>query len=496
MTKRSIIAVLATVLAMSLSACGGGSGEVQPPTGDVAIIFTDGPTDQYERILVSMTGMTLIGPGGQVDLYDGPEVTFDLLQMSDWGDLAFNTKVLAGQYNKIRLVLSKVELVNLDTASGQPESETLDALPANGKVDLNPRGPFEVSPEYTTVIKLDMDAKRSFQVVQTGNNKLKLRPIIFVEVYEGDIFLSDRLVRVRGTAQEDSFTNEDVSDAANDSFRLCNLEFISQTNGPSGSDPNCVRIYTVENNTGSFGRSGIFDGSGMAADFAAIAAGQTLTAVGFVVDSADGQAFLGLSTAVVEIGDRSAYAVGGGWDTVRGIVEQDQTSCNPDQCFPYIPVEDLPDGAITTRMQVDTKVFRADGVVLAQADVSMDDTGSIDAYRADMNGELYAALVVLGTDVGSGAVTGSLQTVDPIGGTAYTKLQVLTDAGGMFDVCVDSETEIVQVLADDELVTLLDVIDPSVLETGSVIEAFGDTDPPPPMCDMLADQVIVEPSQQ
>ena len=62
-----------------LSACGGGGGgNDAPSTGDVSIVFTDGPTDQYDRILITMTGMTLIGSGGQVALYDGEPVTFDL----------------------------------------------------------------------------------------------------------------------------------------------------------------------------------------------------------------------------------------------------------------------------------------------------------------------------------------------------------------------------------------------------------------------------------
>jgi hypothetical protein len=32
------------------------------------------------------------------------------------------------------------------------QSVLLDKLPSRGRIDLNPRGPFEVSPDYTTVI--------------------------------------------------------------------------------------------------------------------------------------------------------------------------------------------------------------------------------------------------------------------------------------------------------------------------------------------------------
>ena len=498
----SLIRLLAWLSVGSLVACGGsGDGGGAPATGDVAVIFTDGPTDQFERILVSMTGMTLIGPGGHVDLYDGPEITFDLLEMSEWGDLAFNAKAIAQRYNKIRIHLSRVELIDMDTPDGMGNPDTrvmLDALPAGGMIDLNPRGPFEVSPDYTTVIKLDMDANRSFQVVGTGNGGLRLRPIMFVDVYQGAFFLTDRLVRVSGTVQASSFESADDADPLDDSFRLCNLEFISQSNGPSVSDStDCVRIFTD-------GATGIFDAAGMAFDDTSLATtfpiseGQVLTAIGFALGTDDKDAVLGLDAVVVELGDRQPYTDGGGWDTVKGLVEMNPIDCapdTPDQCFPFVPKESAT--TITTRMQPTTRVFRADGVELSQAAVSMGDGASIDAFRADMTGELHAALVVLSADVSGGFITGTLDLPPASEDPPYAVLHVMNDIGGLFDVCVDSETAIVQVLAHDEVVTLFDItpfdlIVPGVLETGSIIEAFGDTDSLPPGCDMLADQVIID----
>ena len=98
MFKRTLFTALLFALTLTLNACGGGSSS-SPATGDVAVVITDGPTDQYERMLVTITGMSLIGSGGQVELYAGAPITFDLLQMSEWADLAFTTKVQAGKYN-------------------------------------------------------------------------------------------------------------------------------------------------------------------------------------------------------------------------------------------------------------------------------------------------------------------------------------------------------------------------------------------------------------
>ena len=72
-------------------------------------------------------------------------------------------------------------------------------------------------------------------------------------------------------------------------------------------------------------------------------------------------------------------------------------------------------------------------------------------------------------------------------------MNVRTEADTLVAVCVNADTRIVQVLADDAVITLFDLLDPDVLENGSLIEAFGDTDPVPVGCELVADLVIVEP---
>ena len=70
----------------------------------------------------------------------------------------------------------------------------------------------------------------------------------------------------------------------------------------------------------------------------------------------------------------------------------------------------------------------------------------------------------------------------------------MTDAGGQFNVCVtpDDTNVILQVLVDDEAITLFDLLDPNVLEIGSRIEVFGSSELPPAGCDIIAEQIIVE----
>jgi hypothetical protein len=111
-------------------------------------MITDGPTDQFERILITLDRMLLLGgSGGHQVLYDGPSITFDLLDLRDRADFAFSSEIIADDYSKIRLEVSKIELVDLDGSEPEPV-ERVD-LPANGKIDLNPQGPFTVAAGQT-----------------------------------------------------------------------------------------------------------------------------------------------------------------------------------------------------------------------------------------------------------------------------------------------------------------------------------------------------------
>ena len=335
--------------------------------------------------------------------------------------------------------------------------------------------------EFTTVIKLDIDATRSFQVVETGNKKLQLRPIIFVDVYEDELYMPERLVRIAGEVQAGSITGTETADLTDDSFRMCELQFISQSSGPSlGSSSDCVRVYADT-------ATSFFDAVGDATDFSAITEGAPLTAVGFITDTDDAEAILGLNTVVQELGPRQTESPAG-WDTRKGLVTGVPVSCeSTDQCFSFELAGTDPLETVLTRMRPTTRVFGADGVELDQADVSTGDSGSVDAVLN--GGKLQAALVVLSTDVGGSILSG---TLDDVRGSDPYILDVMSDAGGLSYVCADPDTVILQVLVDDETVTLFDLLDPSVLETGSAIEVFGNTDALPTGCDINAEQIIVE----
>lgn len=216
--RRIAIAMLLG-LSVFLAACGGsGEGGVPPEqaTGTVALLLTDMPTDDLDEINLDVVEATLIGGEGQQTLFsdaDNP-IQIDLLKLENFSrPIAFGD-VPTGVYTKLRLRISNLTLVEY-VEDGPPHNEYTPRLPANGKIDLlHPEG-FEVQPGRTLLVEADMDANKSIHVVQTGNDKYRVRPVVFVEFSNTEV--SDKLTRIEGRIDE-------ILDSEAGSFVVCALD--------------------------------------------------------------------------------------------------------------------------------------------------------------------------------------------------------------------------------------------------------------------------------
>jgi len=242
--------LLGLAAALSLSACGGGGsssdgngsaigGGDSPSltTGTVAVLMTDAPTDAFCRIYATVESIDLLGTSGTpTNVFVGPE-TVDLLQMRNYTDFfSIDTAVPIGSYEKVRLTLSDLALVECNDA-GEPEAEELwehPRLPGNGKMDLNPRGMFEVIGGETLIIELDMDMNKSLHVHQTGNGRWQFRPVIFVTIRPDDM----KLVRVYGR----------VGNLGDNAFNLCPVEPASSTDDDGAvAGTECIEVFDLGN---------------------------------------------------------------------------------------------------------------------------------------------------------------------------------------------------------------------------------------------------------
>jgi hypothetical protein len=319
-SARRLAGALGALALGTLAACGGGGGGAdagptppvsQPPaptTGTVALLFTDAPTHDFCQILATVESVDLLsGNGGRTTIFTGPE-TIDVLAMRNYTDVfSVAAEVPAGSYEKIRLTLSDLALVECaDDGSPEPESGwDHPKLPGNGKLDLNPRGSFQVIGGETMLIEIDLDMEKSLHLVSAGNSgRWQFRPVVFVTIRPDDT----KLVRVFG----------EVRDLDGTRFELCPVEPASSMDDDEDSDASdgnmnddddsgrCLDVYTD-------GKTGIFDETGAPAGLSALANGDLLTAVGFLRahdddDDGDSRADdLRLDAVVLEFGESGTY---------------------------------------------------------------------------------------------------------------------------------------------------------------------------------------------
>ena len=185
-----MLSVLLVAIMTVLAGCGGGGGSseggsspVTAQTGSVAIFIKDGPTDEFEKILVKVTEVSLIPVSGTpIVIYENPAgCEVDLLAYKDEDFLlTIKRNVPAGTYSKVRLQVTNIELVPKVGSDIDIEVK----LPS-GKIDLNPRSPFTVVPGGTLSVRIDMDANKAIHVHPSRPGWYIFRPVVFVDIESG-----------------------------------------------------------------------------------------------------------------------------------------------------------------------------------------------------------------------------------------------------------------------------------------------------------------------
>jgi hypothetical protein len=265
----SLFALLILVLSLPLLACGGGGGGSSSgggavaATGSTSIFLTDAPSDRFDEILITLESIALICDGPNVEIFSGSE-TIDLKDLENFSDLFVHAEeVPVGICHKIRLGLSRIELVD---GSDRIEVDP----PANNRLDLLSREPFEVREGRNLVVELDIDAHKSIHIVGTGQGRYRFRPIVRVLIRE--TLSPDKLSRVHGEVEEVY---------GDGSFELCSTVFLAaREDGRSsrrhGGLGDLHRCMTVELDDGA----SVFDSNGDATDASSISRGDELTVVG------------------------------------------------------------------------------------------------------------------------------------------------------------------------------------------------------------------------
>ena len=183
-----------------------GQGPAQ--TGTVVLLLTDHPTDDLDKVYVTINEVRLISDEcPPATLFPTPDTEtlprVDLLTLQGVNDLLIiHDMVPSCLYSKIRLRVSEPQFVLSD---GTEILEEDIHLVANGKVDLNPRRPFQVELNEILTIQLDMDMEKSVHIhASEGGTRYEFRPVVFVTIDQMDNpgGLSSHLVQVAGEVED------------------------------------------------------------------------------------------------------------------------------------------------------------------------------------------------------------------------------------------------------------------------------------------------------
>jgi len=459
--QRLAAAFSVIALAAVLVSCGGGGGgddtSSTRDTGTVGILLTDGPTAEFDVINITLREIRLLSDNGSVTIFSGSK-TIDLLKMRSHSELfTLTTDVASGKFEKIRLIVDKIELIKLDPDGNVAESHDVK-LSGHGKIDLNPRGPFYITAGETLLIQIDIDAEKSLKIHESGNGKWHFRPVIFVDIigHRQD----NRLVRLSGEAAE--------VDPVAGTLELCGTRVNQDWDG-------CIDVDAAQ--------SSIFDADG-ALTLDQIDEGDELTVIGFLRPAAAGSLRnerhgddngyhehdddyehhnLLMEAVVIEVGAPGSFI------SLNGSARS--TPADAMAAFDY---EIDPGQGFVTGQHIDvqllqgTRIFSRKGEELDFSVIEVGTKATVDGVLmlSDTAPDtLNAALVVLDASATT-QLTGEI-----IGTPQAATLTLLTDSG---DRCVafDDDTDVfmVNLLDDGTLVTRITVAD---LESGQKVDVFG-----------------------
>jgi len=405
--RRLRLCVLFLTSAFLISSCGGGSSaDTAPATGTVLFLLTDGPADDLSAIYLDVTEATLIGGNGQQTIFSGNK-TINLLDLYNFNEPIAFGEVLAGDYTKIRLQISGLELKPKD---GKPS--IFPRLPANGKIDLLDQGRFTVFPGRTLVVEIDIDANKSVHIVGTGNGAYQFRPVVKVNIIDGG--LPDKLARLEGVVAE-------IYDDPAGKFLLCSADF---------SDV-CVVVYLAKDGS-------VFDAEGLPVSFGKLMIDDFVTVIGrYRQDDANNTENTGVDEKFTF--DAIVIEIGGNADQAKGIVAS--TPDENDQ-FDFVVDKDV---VVTVQIQEGTKIIGKDG--------ELDRSALVITQKAEIEGVVVKAAVDGDPDI----IRAALILIDDgyyedkLSGTIATPLDssnmsfMLSTASG--DLCVD--------LNNDSTITLI-----------------------------------------
>lgn len=471
--KKLIFPALIILIGMASTHCGDGARDAVETgniseKGRIAVLLTDGETDKFSKIYVTIEGIALISDDRIVTVFSGNK-RVDLLSLKDESRLvAIASSVPSRFYEKIRLHVSEIELVPKDGDAPVIRPK----LPGNGKLDLVPGEPFFVRGGETLFVQLDLDAEKSIHIVETGNiQKYIFRPVVFIDILDREF--EGKLVRLEGVVDEKN------SDPA--LIRLCMVDMepllLSTHNAdneePSDSSENiCSNVHLLDD-------AAVFDQDGDPTGFDSVMEGDYVNIIGRFTDekSADDDGddnydthdYMNFEAEIIEIGERGAFLsiqgeIVSGYDESTGrfdfLIEEGQGFA--------------PGTQIEARLYNDSKIYSSDGDRLDTSYIAENTSVRLEGIFTsfDAGPDLMKVAFAI---VDLSAIENVVRIEGEISGMMIDDRTLYVDVADFVEVCVEvpEDVHIFQTSNQEEEGYLSRMISFEELSTGQELDIFG-----------------------
>lgn len=440
--------VVLMVLSILLVSCGSGqdtSGQNNQGTGSVAVLLTDAPIDNFNKFIITVSEISLLGDDGSVSLFSGNE-TIDLLNLNSHSDLfSLTTNIQAGRYYKVRMKVSDPQLIRLDM-DGNILETVVPNMGGNGKLDLNPRGDIIITSGQILALQLDMDVEKSIHLVQNGNGQYRFRPVVFVDILTDNI--KGKLVRISGYA-------DDIEES---SFELCQNENNTNVELPDINDEDdeddkdeyqnedhCVKIYTDSSTS-------FFNDQGNSVLASQLMDDKVVTVLGYY-SYMKNNSQLGFNAEVIELAAADVF------QTYNGVIESIEGS--------IIELRTPEDTLTTVLFSSATKVFDLTGKAMLLEDLRLGMSIKLEGVYDAQNERVNSAVIFV-EPVGISKLAGSFVSFH----NDLTGFDMMDNTQGDACVTVDENVNIYLLTLDDNSFQS-EVIDFSELQSGQYMEVYG-----------------------
>jgi uncharacterized protein DUF4382 len=164
-----LVAVLALVL---VNACSDDDSTSPATTGTLVVRLTDAPVT-YDEINITFSEIAVSMNGGWVSLPLATSETINLLEWNNGNSIVIGqADISPGKVTQIRLLIEDATIV-VDGTTHPLE------IPSGMQSGLKLNAKFDIVVGITYELVLDFNAEKS--VVETGNGKYKLQPVIRVQ---------------------------------------------------------------------------------------------------------------------------------------------------------------------------------------------------------------------------------------------------------------------------------------------------------------------------